>query len=310
VGPEDQRLAETSGPAAATAGSRLILLLSSERSGSTLLRTLLGAHSRIVAPAELFLLMFPDFAAWRRRRPLAIISVLEYFEQIGRPVSVLDLERRLAEWSTISIYQWLLDQLPAGQFLLDKTPAYANSREILERTWTLAPRYIWLLRHPLGVVDSHLRVKRRSEPPLSRLLTATKDRMQSIFYGGISRKGRRREQQWVEQNTNIRGFLDSVPPGKKQIVLFENLLDQPHAVLASLCDHIGIDFEADMLKAVDEPNRVLTGLGDPFFHHHAGIENRPLAEWRASYQEKSLSRAAMELMEEIWTPRRRIPSHG
>src|SRR5437899_710828 len=40
---------------------RLILILSSERSGSTLTRVILGENSRIVAPQEVFLMRYPDY---------------------------------------------------------------------------------------------------------------------------------------------------------------------------------------------------------------------------------------------------------
>ena len=41
--------------------SGLVLVLCPERSGSTLLATMLGANPAIVAPPELFLLRYPGF---------------------------------------------------------------------------------------------------------------------------------------------------------------------------------------------------------------------------------------------------------
>lgn len=80
--------------------ARLMFILSSERSGSTLLRFLLGEHSRLVSPQELFILRYPDFATWRARKPVAMESLLEFFRlvreperQVGRFCAATGLER-------------------------------------------------------------------------------------------------------------------------------------------------------------------------------------------------------------------------
>jgi hypothetical protein len=55
---------------------RLILILSSERSGSTLTRVVLGAHNGIVAPQEMFLLRYPDYATFKAQKAVALESVI------------------------------------------------------------------------------------------------------------------------------------------------------------------------------------------------------------------------------------------
>lgn len=75
------------GPWAARPGSRLIIVLSSERSGSTLLRVMLGEHSRIITAQEMFLLRYADFDLWQARKPVAMESILEFFVLLGQPMS-------------------------------------------------------------------------------------------------------------------------------------------------------------------------------------------------------------------------------
>jgi len=125
---------------------RLILILSSERSGSTLTRVLLGQHSRVFAPQEMFLLRYPDYDTWRREKSVAAESMVELFDLLGTPRTIESLDRELAGMSSAAVYQWLLDQIPAAGLLLDKTPAYANNGDSLRRSRERerrAPRPAW-----------------------------------------------------------------------------------------------------------------------------------------------------------------------
>src|SRR4051794_27917903 len=101
--------------------ARLLLILSSERSGSTLLRFLLGEHSRLISPQELFVRRYPDFAAGRGRKPVAMESVLEYFRLIGKPTSAAAIEAACRGRSAVQVYEWMLGQLPPRGILIDKT---------------------------------------------------------------------------------------------------------------------------------------------------------------------------------------------
>jgi hypothetical protein len=143
--------------------SRLIFLLSSERSGSTLTRVILGAHSRIVAPLELHMLRHPTYAVWRRDKSIAIESLRDFFQLIGQPKSEAEIDVVCKDFTVVQVYEWMLSQLPPGKLLLDKTPAYSNEGDTLRRSVPLSPFYIWLVRHPLGVIESQVRLKRQAE---------------------------------------------------------------------------------------------------------------------------------------------------
>src|SRR5215510_2507567 len=105
-------MATENGPWAALPQARLIIVLSSERSGSTLLRVMLGGHSHIVAPQELFLLRYPDFESWRQRKPVAMESLIELLDLLGRPMNEAAIESACRGLSTAEVYRWVFGFLP------------------------------------------------------------------------------------------------------------------------------------------------------------------------------------------------------
>lgn len=285
-----------SGPAAA----RLILILSSERSGSTLLRVILGGHSRIIAPQELFILRYPSFETWRQRKPVAIESLIELLKLIGRPMTEAQIEQQCRGKSAADVYRWLYDPLPAQTYVLDKTPAYANDPNTLARSRELTPFYIWLIRHPLGVIDSHVRLKekaRRNKSLRERMLHPVRDAVER-WTDGMTAIGRVREAKWTRQNANIRAFLRDVPSAQQTRVYFEDLVSAPDNVIAALCASIGIAAEPDMIRP-DTRQVMNPHLGDPNFHLHGAIDAQPASGWRARYDESRLRPETMELVQQI-----------
>ncbi|MBX3023715.1 sulfotransferase [bacterium] len=285
---------------AAPPPARLVLVLSSERSGSTLLRVILGEHSRIVAPQELFLLRYPDFDAWRARKPEALESLLEFFLLAGHPLSESAIEAACRGRATTDVYEWMLTHLPAGGLLIDKTPAYANDSIALVRSASLRPFYIWLIRHPLAVVDSHVRLKEAApdrRPLPRRVLRPIRAAVERLV-GGMSALAREREAKWVVQNLNIQTFLRRIPGARRATVHYEDLVRQPDAVIASLCAAMGIAFEPGMLQP-ETRQRQNPHLGDPNFHRHAGIDRQTVESWRNRYEERHLRPETLQLMQQI-----------
>ncbi len=297
----------TSGSWATNPTARLILLLSSERSGSTLLRVVLGGHSRIIAPQELFILRYPDFATWRARKPVAIESLAELLKMLGRPMSDADIDAACRGKSAAEVYRWVFDAMPAHSFVLDKTPAYANNPDTLVRSLPLTPFYIWLIRHPLGVIDSHVRLKekaRRSKGLRERLLHPVRDAVER-WTDGMTAIGRVREAKWLRQNTNVREFLHDVPAAQQTTVYFEDLVSGPDRVVAALCGAMGLAVEADMIRP-DTRQVMNPHLGDPNFHLHGAIDRQPAQGWRARYSESQLRPETVQLMDLIGVRR---PGH-
>jgi hypothetical protein len=279
----------------------MILILSSERSGSTLLRVLLGQHSLIVAPGELWLLCHSDYASWRQQRPRAMESVLEYFRLAGRPQIVPAIDAACASLSTPDTVRWMLGFLNSGQLMVDKTPAYANRMESLERSRTLNPFYIWLIRHPLAVIDSHLRLRqaRRHQAGFGALLHAVRDRVESFAGRGAQKISRDRERKWVMQHTNIRQFLDGVPSDRKAVVHFEDLVASPEQTMARLCGSLHLELESGMLRTPERTNDMPPGLGDPTFGRRDRIDRETAFGWQAQCGGMALAESTRILMRQL-----------
>ncbi|MDX2165649.1 MAG: sulfotransferase [Deltaproteobacteria bacterium] len=295
--------------------ARLLLLLSSERSGSTLLRYLLGEHSRLVSPQELFVLRYPDYDTWRAKKAVAIESLLEYFRLIGQPKSEAEIDAACRGRSAVELCDWMLGFLPPRAILIDKTPAYANERTTLERTRPLGPFYVWLIRHPLAVIDSQVRLKEklRSRKAASggaaTRLRAEIGKLKRQLTRHDETVARRREAKWVAQNRNIHRFLAAVPKDQQCTVYFEDLVRQPEAELTRFCDSIGLEREAAVgkLGAAPEMN---PHLGDPNFHQHRQVDAEMADDWMARYSEAWLAPETLALMDAIGVRRPGRPARS
>jgi hypothetical protein len=278
--------------------SRMLLVLSSERSGSTLLTRMLGRHPAIMAPSELWLLRYPDFEKWRAEKPQAIHSLGELAPRLNLPQDAVGLTERFGKSDTLSIYQNLLALAPAGSVIVDKTPAYANETAILKRSLALDPCYIRLMRHPLGVIDSETRLveKRLIGSGGNGLTRRIKLRFQRCLNRGFTRQERRREEKWLMQNRNIEAFLGEIPPDRKTTIVFEDMLLDPEKHLAAVCGMLGLPFDEAMLDPFADTADIKPGLGNPNFHTRARIETAPIHSWRERYSPRQLKPATLEFM--------------
>lgn len=230
---------------------RLVFLIGSPRSGSTLLSRVLGAHPAIFAPEEPHL--------------ITPIAHLGYYESVERapydPVITRAAARALVsalprgEADYLDALRAYCDAIYGGLFegaregaaggatlLLDKTPAYALSLDFLARLYPDA-HYIVLTRHPLAVwssfVDSffdgddavaheHNPLLERYVPAIARFLRTTDVRFHWVHY--------------------------------------ENLVQEPEENARNICEFLGIDFVPEMVdygSAPDARGESTRGLGDP-----------------------------------------------
>jgi hypothetical protein len=283
---------------------RLLLILSSERSGSTLTRVVLGANSRIVSPQEMFLMRYPTYRDFRDQKGVAIESMVELFDLLGQPKDVAAIDEACRGMDILDVYRWLFGFLRPDQFLLDKTPAYANDGDTLRRSRPLKPLYIWLIRHPLGVIESHVRLKFRERHTkdlkgLGRTLQDFVVDQVAKTANGMLPVARGREVKWVLQQTIIREFLASVPEDQKVIIKFEDLVRDPEPVVTRLCNALGIAVEPAMLEACGARKVMNTSLGDPNFHTHDRIEAKTADTWKQFFREQQLTLETRRLMDAI-----------
>lgn len=283
---------------------RLILILSSERSGSTLTRVILGENSRIVAPQELFMMRYPTFQGWRDHKAVAVESLVEFFQLIGQPHDVAWIDQQTKGMSIHEAYAWMMTFIRPDQFLLDKTPAYANDGDILRRAEVLEPYYIWLIRHPLAVIESHLRLKFKEQHTQDligigrRLRDQVVDQVAKLSHGLLP-MSRGREVKWVVQNLTIREFLSNVPRDRQTTIKFEELVRNPGVAVEQLCGFLNVPVEDKMLEACGARKTMNVNLGDPNFHKHDKIDPATADIWKEFFTEDRLTAETRRLMDAI-----------
>ncbi|HRC87853.1 MAG TPA: sulfotransferase, partial [Thermoanaerobaculia bacterium] len=269
----------------------LVFVLAPPRSGSTLLRVMLGGHPHLFAPPELDLLSFADmaerraafsgrFAFWREGLARALMELL------GEEAAVVEARLEALEEAAepvAEVYRWLA-RVSAPRRLVDKTPAYTLDLAILERMEAefRQPRYLRLLRHPAAVARSFEEAK-----------------LDQTFFRQPQPYGARRlgELVWVLAQRNIERFLAGVPPGRQLTVRFEELVKRPREVMEEVAGFLGLAFDEGMLEPYeDKKTRMTDGihplskmLGDVKFHQHAGIDPEAAERWRAEAASGRLS---------------------
>jgi hypothetical protein len=241
---------------------RLLFVIGSPRSGSTLLTRMLGAHSAIHSPPEPHLLTplahLGYYAAVEAAPYDPIISQRGIREVVaalprGEP-DYLDALRAYAD----TVYARLLE--PSGRrILLDKTPAYALVLDFVARLYPRA-RYLVLTRNPLAVWSSYVQ----------------------SFFDGDHEAAHRHNPLMERYVPAIARFLrqQSVPIHH---VRYEELVQQPSAVMQAICDFAGLAFEEAMVNYGEREEgrgEAARGLGDPIT---VAKETRPttksLARW-------------------------------
>ena len=140
-----------------------IFVLAPPRSGTTLLRVLLGGHSRLFAPPELELMPFNSLderrqvcsgrdAMWLEGTLRAVMEVLNLDADAAkdRMKQYEDQDMPVMQFYG-ELQQWLGDRI-----LVDKSPSYVLHASILERIEETFenPVYIHLHRHPYGMIHS------------------------------------------------------------------------------------------------------------------------------------------------------------
>lgn len=254
-----------------------VFLLSSPRSGSTLLRIMLAGHPDLFCPPELHLLSFTGMAAWK-------VNLEGSYLDEGLQRALMELCGLDAEGSAAMIAGWVDRDLPVHdayarlqalarpRLLVDKTPSYAADIRILERAETIfeGARYIHLVRHPYAVIESFVRNR------LDRIF----DRAAGPDALAVA------EQVWADANSNTIDFLAGVDPSRHCRVLYEELVADPQRVMQGLSDFLEVPYVAGLLAPYDD-GRMADGvhthslpIGDPNFHKHTTIEPELGEAWR------------------------------
>lgn len=292
---------------AARRNPRAVFVLSPPRSGSTLLRVLLGGHPQLFSPPELELLGFDSLgqrrqvcsgrdAFWLEGTQRALMEALQVDADTAKRLMA---EREDADQPVSAFYGELQGWL-GGRLLVDKSPSYALDLETLRRaeTWFEAPLYLHLHRHPYGMISSF-----------------EEARLNQIFFRYPHNYPVRRlaELIWLHSHQTIQTFLADIPPERQMAISFEHITQAPEASVKQLCAFIGIDYDPNMLdlyseqgqqaRMTDGPYRESKMLGDTKFLGHKRIDPTVADRWRGLYRSDFLGEASWTMAQRLGYPR-------
>lgn len=263
-----QAKAPATAPALLRRRAPVAFVLSSARSGSTLLRVMLAGHPELFAPPELHLWMYESLEERAQRLPSA------HFGQ-GLPRALLELEggtfeeaqRRAEGWRAQGLRTEQADArlraLCAPALLVDKSPSYAESMQTLERLHAHHPEaaILHLLRHPLAVAESYLR---------RRMAAMARDQAGDPW--------EQAQRHWIQCHQNILA-LQGMHRGPWLRVYYEDLVTAPEAVMRRTCGLLGVPFHPATLTPY-QGRRMVDGPGDPGLHERDALDPSLAWAWR------------------------------
>ncbi len=270
-------------------------ILSSPRSGSTLLRVMLAGHPDLCSPPELHLLPFDTMA--EREAELGVSQLGEglkrafmAFKGIDAPQSQELVQQLIQENRSIAEVYQQLQQLAGDRLLVDKSPTYASNRDTLDKAETIfnGAKYIHLVRHPYSVIESFARM-----------------RMDKLVGSGDSNPHQLAELIWRESNQNILNFAQDIDPERYHLVYYEDLVSKPQEVLTGICQFLEIPFDKALLtpyqgdRMTDGVSDTAMSLGDPNFLNHRKIDPQLGSTWKQIKLPSPLGTYSQQLAQQL-----------
>ena len=242
-------------------GQGLAYLLSTPRSGSTLLGAILGSHSQVACPPEPWF-MLPLLGV--RDERLAVIAPYDHdlAQRATRDFVDESLFLDASKAFATTIYRARLDQAGKRVFV-DKDTRYFHIAGLLAK---LFPRalHIWLQRNPLDVIASYKNTWK---------VTA------STIFGPIFSPNS------FDLTASFDILHEHFSTAPKAILLrYEDLVARPAEIVEPLCQALDIPFEGGML-AFFRNDELMTSystslFGDKKIHTEAAIHAKSVGVWR------------------------------
>jgi hypothetical protein len=247
-----------------------VVVLGVSRSGTTLLKAMLDAHSQLAIPSESYFL--PQLWDRHGERPDrdAFVEDLTRLERVREwGVDPEDVRARLTERPRFaeavqSIYQLYAESRRKPRFG-DKTPLYMQHLDVLERAFPDA-RYVHIVRDGRDAALSMIAMKRKPRFNLSR------PRGLGDFAAAW-----RREVRAAQRFGGTHPYLE---------LRYEDLVAEPESRLREVCAFLGLEYEPGMLEYHRREDPLL-------YADHPRLAEPPVRDTRSWRQELRLSDAAL-----------------
>lgn len=220
---------------------KMIFIIGSPRSGSTLLERMVGSHSKILGGPEPHLLTplahlgyyeTVDKAPYDHLR--AVAAQREFVATL--PNGEMDYLAALRAYCNVLYGQRLAGS--GKERVLDKTPAYALVLPFISKVFPRA-KYIVLTRHPGAIFSSYA---------------------ESFFEGDW--RAAHAFNPIIERYVPAMARFLRNEAVKKIHVRYEDLVQDPESHVRAICDYLELPFEADMIE-YGKRKPAEKGLGDP-----------------------------------------------
>ncbi len=245
-------------------------LIGAQRSGTTLLRLILNAHSQIAIPEEGTFLI-PLLKKGNLRHPLsgtALSALVSYLSQNPQlKLWACDLEAYLSELArkeSISLGR-LIDDLYSiyarqnGKTIWgDKTPPFFRKVDIFHSLFPQA-RFIHIVRDGRDVFDSW------------RKIDQTKGNVSTIALD------------WCYKLSRIERSFSGIPESNKMTLRYEDLLQRTEESVRLVCRLLDVPFEAGMLEFYRSSHKYIGT-------HHSKLIFRPVDSKNVNKWRKNLTR--------------------
>jgi hypothetical protein len=216
-----------------------IFIFSAARSGSTLLRMILGSHTQVYAPPEL---------------PLMHLRVRAETKWIQIAMQELELTQESLDES---LWDRVLGDLLARSgkpTIAVKTPSNIHVWRQIAEAWPDA-RFVYLLRHPASAVAS-----------LNASFDPSWHPSESGSFAQSMYKARWYMRTLEEARAAIPGYT----------IRYEDMTSQPEISIRQLCTHLDLEFEPAMLDyGKFSHGRIRSGLGDASDNLRSGKVRAP-----------------------------------
>lgn len=250
---------------------RPVFVVGVERSGTTLLRNLLSAHSRIAISPETHFMRLAD--AWGAANASGPDDFEAFWSALAGHLALratgVDLARARALIRTSRDFRTVFAALLAAQAgqtgrlrAGEKTPGHEHDLARIF-AWFPGAQVIFIHRDPRACAASALQTPWVQAQLRPGRLSAPLVRRARLWH--VVAKAR----EWLESWRVERAWRGD---GRVSSVAYEDLVLRPEAELQRLCDFLGEDFEAPMLGARS------AGMIDP---HKAGMRWR---EWTIAHE--------------------------
>ena len=259
-----------------------IFILAPPRSGTSLLRTMLGGHPKIFAANELQLLHFETMqqraAAYDGKYSLWKEGLIRCLMELDQSF-VEDAKSQIQQWenenlSTTAVFS-NLQQKTKGTILLDKSPSYAldyNALIAAQQTFKNA-KFIHLSRHPYAMINSFDRMH------MDQVMYLEKQPYRGKQLGELI---------WHHSHKNILNFFDQLPANQHFSLTYESLVTQPEDQARSLCEFLNLDFHPDVITPYKDLEQKMTDgiyedskpMGDVNFLAHGKIKAELAEGWK------------------------------